>query len=376
MARAHLRHTVVEINLEAIRANIAHFCDWVGDQVNVMAVVKADAYGHGAVEVARAALKGGAAWLGVAQAEEGVELREAHLDCPILVLGPSNPEQARLAVAHHLDLMVTSGPGWASVLEAAQGGKRPRVHLKVDTGMGRVGVRPDTVVSEWLPRLTSGKVQWQGLMSHLAASDEPDPESTQRQLAVFLDVLEAVRAKGVAFPPALHLANSAAALRYPGTHFNLVRVGIGMYGALDLEGASELEPAMTISSAVSLVKRVPAGTPIGYGGSFVTNADATIATVPIGYADGYRRAFSNRAEALVSGVRCPVVGRVSMDQITILVPDGIPVEEGDRVVLLGRMGDQHITIHDWADWADTISYEILTGISTRMTRRYSGAQLE
>lgn len=371
MKAANLRATTAFVNLRAIRDNVGIFRRQVGDQVSVMAVVKADAYGHGAIECARAAVAGGADWLGVAQAEEGAELRQAGLRLPILILGPSNAEQTALAVAHDLDLVVTSDNGWNAVVNARKTADHcPRVHLKVDTGMGRVGVPPDTVVSEWVPRLTSGDVQFQGLLSHLAASDEPQVDATRQQLQVFLDVIEAIRAAGVALPPVLHLANSAAALRYPGTHFSLVRVGIGLYGALDIPEATGLQPAMEIRSEVSMVKRVSAGTAIGYGGTFVTDRDSTIATIPIGYADGYRRAFSNRATVLIAGVRCPVVGRVSMDQITVRVPDDVSVEVGDRVVLMGTDATATVSVQDWARWADTISYEVLTGISGRVRRAY------
>lgn len=377
MKTANLRATTASVNLGAIRDNVRFFRRLVGDQVGVMAVVKADGYGHGAVECARAAVRGGAEWLGVAQAEEGVELREAGLSVPILILGPSNAEQTMLAVAHDLDLVVTSENGWNALVDAQKiSGRRPRVHLKVDTGMGRVGVRPDSVVSEWIPRLTAGIAEFQGLMSHLAASDEREVDTTRGQLHVFLDVIEAIRASGVPLPPVLHLANSAAALRFPGTHFTLVRVGIGMYGALDIPEAGALHPAMEMWSEVSLVKRVPAGTAIGYGGTFVTDRDSTIATIPVGYADGYRRAFSNRATVLLAGVRCPVVGRVSMDQITVLVPEGVSVKVGDRVVLMGSYAPQTVSVHDWARWADTISYEVLTGISGRVRRVYHDAEME
>lgn len=373
---SELRATTATVDLGAIRHNAEVFRRVVSEDAAVMAVVKANGYGHGAVDCARAALAGGATWLGVATVEEGVELRDAGLTVPILVLGASNQRQTERAAEAHIDVTVTDRTDWEWAAEAGErSGTMARVHLKVDTGMGRLGVRPDAVASEWLPRLTTGRTVWQGLMSHLADSDAPSPERTRGQLSVFLDVIEAIRQAGAALPPMLHLANSAAALRFPGTHFTMVRVGIGLYGGLDVPEAAALRPAMMVESAVTLVKRVPSGSLIGYGGTFEAPRECTIATVPMGYADGYRRALSNRAEVLIRGHRCPVVGRVSMDQITVMVPDELVVQIGDPVVLLGSSGSEQVTVHELASWADTISYEILTGISARVPRRLIPAQL-
>lgn len=365
---AELRGTEAVIDLDAIRHNVHFFGQHVGEEVAVMAVVKANAYGHGAVPVARAALQAGATWLGVACAEEAGELRESGIHAPILILGASNGEQARLAVELNIDLTVFDEYGWEAILKAGSlYNKRPRVHLKVDTGMGRLGVFPDTLLSTWVPRLLDPRVIWQGLMSHLAESDAREPDFTREQLSVFLDVIETLRTHA-SLPPIIHLANSAAALRFPGTHGNLVRIGIGLYGVAPFEGAKGLKPAMRLGSRVTFVKRLASGRPLGYGRTYHTSAATTIAGVGIGYADGYRRALSNRAHVMVGNRPCPVVGRISMDQMTIAVPDDLSVRVGDEVTLFGP----ELSVNQVADWADTIGYEILTGISPRVNRRYLG----
>ncbi len=371
MITAHARGTYALIDLDAISFNIGVFRRAIGESVSLMAVVKADGYGHGALAVARTAVSAGADWLGVAAAEEGEELRQGGIELPILILGPSSFEQVGIAVAHGLDVTLFEHSTWEALRHwGAKFGMAPRVHLKVDTGMGRVGVKPGEVADVWIERLKSGEVVWQGLMSHLASSDS-DIESTRQQLEVFLDVIESMRSRSIGLPPLLHLANSAATLRFPGTHFNLVRVGLGLYGAPPYPGADTLRAAMSLHSQVAFVKEVPPGTPVGYGSTYVTETACQLVTIPVGYADGYRRAFSNRGAVLLSGRRCPVVGRVSMDQIVVVVPQDVGVYVGDPVVLMGEDGDQVISADEMADWADTISYEILTGVGPRVPRVYA-----
>lgn len=365
---------MAEVDLAAILHNAREIRRRLGPRVALMGVVKANAYGHGAVAVARLLKEAGIEWLGVATAEEGAELREAGVTGPILVLGPSNREEMHLALTQSLDLTLVDEMGWHHLLEVCQNLSRPaRVHLKVDTGMGRVGVAPDSVVSEWAPRLSAGVVRWQGLMSHLAESDAEDSSFTRHQLGTFLDVIEGLRQAKQALPPELHLANSAAALKYPGTHFTLVRVGIGLYGTEPWAPAFGLRPAMRLISRVTMVKRVKSGQSIGYGRTYVASRPTVIATVAVGYADGFPRSASNVGWMLLRGRRCPVVGRVSMDQTTIAVPDDVPVQPGDAVTLMGREGGEEIGARDWAAWSNTISYEVLTRIGPRVPRRYLGA---
>lgn len=370
------RGTEVWIDPEAVRANTRLFRDVVGSQVKVMAVVKADGYGHGALRVARAALEAGAGALGVATVLEGRALRDGGIDAPILVLGAVNAGEAEAALEMNLDVTVFHDAWWEALVRAAERlGRRVRVHLKVDTGMGRLGVTPAEALQIWVPRIVNHPlVKWQGLMSHLACSDVPDTLPTRQQLRQFLDVIEAIRASKTALPPDIHVANTAATLRFPGTHFTMVRVGLGLYGAVPYAGAPALTPALTWVSRVTQVKRVTPGFAIGYHHTYRAEADETIATVAVGYADGYRRALSNRAEVLIHGRRCPVVGRISMDQLTVRVPEGLAVQPGDVVVLAGRDGAAEVAMEELADWADTISYEMLTSISARVPRHWDRFQ--
>lgn len=366
------RGTEVWVDLEAVAANTRLFRALVGPQGRVMAVVKADGYGHGALPVARAALEAGAVALGVATVREGQLLRAGGVDAPVLVLGAVNADEVGAAIEANLDVTVFDDGCWEALVRSAERlGRRVRVHLKVDTGMGRLGVTPEDAVKVWVPRIVDQpRVAWQGLMSHLACSDSPDPAPTRQQLSRFLDVIEAIRACGAELPPDIHLANTSGTLRFPGAHFTMVRVGLGLYGAVPYAEAPALTPALTWVSRVTQVKRVPAGFAIGYHHTYRATTAETIATVAVGYADGYRRALSNRADVLIHGHRCPVVGRVSMDQLTVRVPEEAAVRAGDVVVLAGRDGGAEVSIEELADWADTINYEMLTGISARVPRRF------
>lgn len=369
MLTANGRRTWAEIDGEAIAHNVARLCSHLEPGAKLMAVVKADGYGHGAVPVARTALGAGAAWLGVALAEEGARLRRAGIEAPILVLGGSNREQMAIAAAADLAVTVFDPDHLEAAREVGQVHGRPlRVHLKVDTGMGRIGVIAEQVDERWAECLAGPGVDFEGLFTHFSASDEPDPEPTRRQLGRFLDLIERFRRWG-RLPREVHAANSAAVLRFPGTHFTLVRAGIAVYGLPPYPGAPELEPAMRWRSEVLWVKTVPAGFRVGYGGTYETPAPMQLAAVPVGYADGYRRAWGNRAAVAIRGRLYPVVGRVSMDQITVAVPLEDPVRTGDPVDLMGGSGPSAERL---ADLADTITYEVVTGISNRVLRRYAG----
>lgn len=365
------RPTEALVDLSAIQKNIGLYRKTVGEDVAVMAVVKADGYGHGAVPVAHAALQAGAQWLGVALAEEGEVLRKAGLThVPILILGQSMGGQIDLALRYGLELTVFDPETLRQVEDKAdKRGVKASVHVKIDTGMGRVGMSLEEWQSGWLERLQSPYLRWRGLMSHFAESDSEDPEFTRVQLGRFLDAVEFARTRVPL--PILHVANSASALRYPGTYLNMVRVGIAMYGGKPFPAAEGLQPAMTLKSRIGYLKTVPKGFYVGYGRTYRTAGPALIATVPIGYADGYRRGLSNQAEVLIRGRRYPVVGRISMDQLTVALPPDAPVRIGEAVTLLGADGDDRITAEELADKLGTISYEIFTGISPRVPRRYS-----
>ena len=363
------RPTVAEIDLDAIRHNVRTLTP---EGVELMAVVKADGYGHGAVEVARAALDAGAAWLGVALVEEGTALREAGVRAPVLLLSEPPLGSEKDALGADLTPTIYSERGLAAVAEAGEAlGRTPSVHLKVDTGMHRVGLHPPGDAPDFARRVAEAGCELQGLWTHLARAEE-DEETTRRQLAAFEEVLAGVSA--VAGRPRLvHAANSAGAILYPEAHFDLVRVGIAMYG-LDpgggLAARAGVRPALAWRSAVSSVRRLDAGEGVSYGHRYRLEAARTVATVPVGYADGYRRALSSRGDVLIGGRRRRVAGTVTMDQILVDCGDD-DVAVGDEVALIGRQGDEEVRADELAALCDTIGYEIVCGIGPRVPRRYA-----
>jgi alanine racemase len=363
-----------EIDLEAVRANVRALCA-SSSPAALLAVVKADGYGHGAVPVARAALDAGAAALGVALVEEGIELRDAGIDAPVLVLSEPVPAAAGSVVAHGLTPVVYTLAGIDALAKAvADRGARDRlgVHLKVDTGMHRVGCSEADAVGLAAQVVDRPELELAGVCTHLAVADEPDNPYTREQLARFDGVLAGLRARGLP-TGILHAANTAGAIAWPDARYDLVRVGIGCYGiapADALDGCVNLQPAMSVTARVSHVKSVPAGEGISYGLRYATTARTCIATVPIGYADGVPRELAEHGgTALVRGRRCPIAGTVTMDQLMLDVGDQ-PVEVGDEVVLIGRQGDEEITAADWAHALGTIAYTIVCGIGPRVPRVY------
>jgi alanine racemase len=361
---------VVEVDLEAIRHNVRLLRP---ESAELMAVVKADGYGHGDARVARAALDAGATWLGVALVEEGIGLRDAGVDAPILVLSEFPPGSEKEALSAGLTPSLYTREGLAALGEAARALGRPTgVHVKIDTGMHRVGLWPPEEAPAFVGALLEAGLALDGLWTHFASSEE-DEEGTREQLRRFLGAARAVRASG-ARPRYLHAANSAATLRYPDAHLDLVRPGAAVYG-IDPGGgigpARGLLPAMTLRSAVTMVKRLPAGERVSYGWRYELPRDANVATVPVGYEDGYSRLLSNRADVLIGGRRCRLAGTVTMDQIVVDCGDE-RVAPGDEVVMIGRQGSERITAEELAGLIGTISYEIVTAISERVPREYVG----
>jgi alanine racemase len=359
------RPTVAEVNLESIRHNVRAL---IPPDAELMAVVKADGYGHGDIAVARAALEAGATWLGVALVEEGIRLREAGIDAPILVLSELPRGSEREATAARLTPTCYTDEGLRALAEAGGG----QVHLKVDTGMHRVGLPPERAPAFCSAAGEAG-LRVEGVWTHFARSEELDDPTTAEQLKRFEEALDAVEAAGHR-PRYRHAANSGATIARPETHLDLVRVGIAMYGILpgpQLEGRIELRPAMRLWSRVSMVKRLPAGEGMSYGHRYRLQRESTIATVPIGYADGYMRALSNVGRALIGGRRHPVAGSVTMDQLMVDCGDH-PVRAGDEVVLLGRQGEEEIRAEEVAAWAGTIGYEVVTSVSPRVPREHRG----
>lgn len=363
-----MRPTVAEVSLAALGDNCRQARELVGSGVDVMAVVKADAYGHGAVAAARAFVTGGAAALGVSTVEEGVELRRAGITAPIVVLGGVFRGEGAAVAEHALEAAVWS-LGCARALAAAG---PVAVHVKIETGMGRLGIDPADAraFGEALRGIDGLKIR--GVFSHLASADAVDTAAARAQIARFRDAVAALAAGGVR-PPLVHLANSAAVLCEPAAHFTMVRPGLMLYGyapAPHLAVRAQLRPAMHLRTAVAQARRVPSGTPVGYGGTFVTARPSTIAVLPIGYADGYHRLASNRAQVLVRGRRVPVAGRVCMDHTMVDVTDMGEVAAGEPVVLFGAQDGTTLGADELAGWCDTIPYEMLTAVGRRVPRRY------
>lgn len=372
MELARLRPTWAEINLDHIGHNITELRR-LAPGAQLMAVVKADGYGHGAVPVARAALEAGAAWLAVATLEEGVDLRKAGLTVPILVLGYIPPIQADTVVLYdlhpslfHLDLAQALAQ-WGRALM-----RQVPVHVKVDTGMGRIGVSPSGLADFVKAVKALPQIELEGVFTHLATADEPGNDYTATQIARFRAALGALADAGYT-PKYRHTCNSAGIMLHPAGHFDLVRAGIAMYGLAPDPGVqwpADLRPALTWKTRVGMIKTVESGTAISYGCTYRAEQRERVASLPIGYADGYFRLNSNRSEVLIGGRRCPVVGRVCMDQTMVRVPEDLDVKVGDEVVLLGEQGDARITAGDLAAAASTINYEVVCAISKRVPRVY------
>ena len=369
-----LRPVWAEIDLNAVRANVRAWSSLVAPAA-VCAVVKADGYGHGAIPVGRAAVDAGASCLAVALVEEGEQLRAAEIDAPILVLSEPVPEAAESVVANRLTPVVYTAGGidaLAKAAAAAAPGAALPVHLKIDTGMHRVGCAPDVAIELARHVLERPELTLAGVCTHFAVADEPDNEFTRRQQNLFERVLAEFHAAGV--PTGIvHACNSAAAITVPDARFDMVRIGIGVYGippAPALDGRVDLTPALSVKACVSYVQRLGAGEGISYGLRYATARPTRIVTVPIGYADGVPRELSLRGgEVLVRGRRYPMAGTVTMDQLMVDVGDA-PVDVGDEVVLLGRQGDEHITAQEWAERVGTIAYTVVCGIGPRVPRTY------
>ena len=369
-----------EVDLNAVRHNVGLLSRLVSP-AGLMAVVKADGYGHGSVATAYAALEAGATWLGVALVEEGVELREAGIDAPILLLSQPPLEAAQAVVDAGLIPVVHSGRFVEALAKAAAdaGAVDPQpVHLKVDTGMHRIGCSPSEAL-DLAPAIKKHReLHLQGLLTHFAVADEPDNPYTARQVAVFEAVRKELARSGIQ-PPLVHAANSAAVLTLPEARYDLVRCGISVYGiapAPALEGCLPLKPALSLKARVSYVRRLVAGERLSYGLRYELDEPSTVVTVPVGYADGVpRRLGEVGGEVLIGGRRKPIAGTVTMDQLLVdLGPTDAAgaVEIGTEVVLLGRQGDETISASEWADRLGTIAYEVCCGIGDRVPRRYLG----
>jgi alanine racemase len=334
-----------------------------------MAVVKADAYGHGAVPVSRAALRSGSTCLGVSSPEEGGELREAGMDIPILVLGLIQPEAAYKSVVLKLEQTICSLELAAALdQESRKASTRIHVHVKVDTGMGRIGVLPENALA-FVRRVRQFKnLNLTGIFSHFSSADDADKTFATRQLEIFNGVVREIEAAGIHIPKK-HIANSAAILDLPQSYLDLVRPGIMLYGLYPSPHVSrsiKLRPAMTLRTKVSYVKSVPARTPISYGRTFFTQKETRVATLPVGYGDGYSRLLSNRGTVLIKGQRAPLIGRVCMDMCLADVSGIKNVRVGDEVILFG----ENLSADEVAQNMGTINYEVVCGVGKRVPRVY------
>lgn len=364
------RGTYIQVDLNAIAQNTRVLRQAIAPTPHMMAVVKANAYGHGLIPVAKTALENGADHLGVAIPEEGEALRRAGIDAPILVLGPVNAQGAEASVRWGL-IQTAFDRERVRMLEdaAAKLGLTAQMHLKIDTGMGRIGVRAKEELLSVLDEISAcPHVRLTGAFTHFADADGETDEYSWAQIAAF-EEMRALLPKDILF----HAAASAAGVRYPQARYQMVRQGISLYGCPPVPESPKLVPALSWHTEVAYVKTLPPGASVSYGRTYRTDRETRIATLPVGYGDGYHRALSNRAYVLIGGKRCPVTGRVCMDQIMADV-SSLPPEEckiGAPVVLLGRQGNEEITAEELGAWAGTISYEMLLAPTARVPVIYS-----
>ena len=366
-----VRPTHVEVNLSCLERNFTAIRQHVGS-AKVMPVLKANAYGHGLVEVARLMVGLGADYLGAALLEEGLLLRQAGITASVLVLGSPSAEQIPRYLAHDLAITASSIEKLRLINEAAAAAKcQARVHLTIDTGMERVGVHHYTAEKFLEASLQFPHLEVEGIYSHFANADAADLSHARLQLERFLDVLAFYERRSLP-TPLRHIANSAGVLQLPESHLDLVRPGIMLYGVYpssECQRTVSVEPALQWKSQVCYFKVVQPGSPVSYGSTWQSDHPVRIVTVPVGYGDGYFRALSNQAQVLIRGQRYPIVGRVCMDQFIVNI-EWDSAYNGDVVTLLGRDGNETITADDLARWAGTIPYEVLTNINTRVPRVY------
>ncbi|RJP64072.1 MAG: alanine racemase [Candidatus Abyssobacteria bacterium SURF_17] len=372
-----LRSTRAVVDLSAVEHNVSRIRDLIGGRTELLAVVKADAYGHGAVPVARACERAGAAALGVAMVEEGIELRRVGIRLPILVQCCVAEREIDAALEHGLMLTVGSSDFAERISQGAlAAGVTAVVHADIDTGMGRIGFAAETAVREIERVNRLPGVMLDGVYTHFSSSEIENDSFTLNQLQLFKKLVSELAECGIR-PSRVHAANSGGVINYPESHLDMVRPGLILYGIYPhpaLKNKIDLKPALRFVTAIVFLKDVLAGTPLGYGQTFVASRRMKVATVNVGYADGYPWRLSNNAKVIVRDVLVPVVGRVSMDQLLIDVSGVNEVALGDRVTLLGRDESQCITAEEMAVWAGTIPYEIACGISKRVPREYRGEQ--
>ncbi len=374
------RPTWAEVDLGALDYNITQINKKINNNAKILAMVKADAYGHGAEEVVKTLLKqksnsqASISMLGVALIEEGIQLRQAGFgDIPILILGSIYPfENFSQVVEYDLTPTICSLESAQFLSKIARASdKKVKVHIEIDTGMGRIGISSGSAFSLIEKVLELEYLEIEGIYTHFAAADS-EPDFTEKQIDDFNKILKRLDKADINIP-LVHMANSAAMLKYKTSHFNLVRPGLAMYGLLPFPTALKyinLKPVFKLKTKVVYLKKVPIRTSISYGRTFITKRDSMIATIPVGYADGYNRLLSSKGEVLIQGKRAPVIGRVCMDMCMVDVTDISRVKIGDEVVLIGQQGKETILVEEIADKLGTISYEVVSMITKRVHRIY------
>ncbi|KAF3887891.1 MULTISPECIES: alanine racemase [Nostocales] len=364
----------VEIDLEALSHNVRQLIKLLSPSTQLMAVVKADAYGHGAIVVAQTALEAGASLLGVATVPEGIQLREAGIKSPILILGATHTPEQIQAIAHWKLQPTLTSPKQALVfsntLEEINCDSPLPVHIKLDTGMSRLGTnwQEASEFVQLVQRLPHLAIK--SIYSHLATADSPDTTVMKQQQQRFENAIAQIKALGIE-PPCLHLANSAATLSDKSLHYDMVRAGLALYGlypAIHLESSIDLKPVMQVKARVTQVKTIAPGTGVSYGHHFIAPQELRLAVVGIGYADGIPRNLSNKMQVLIRGQRVPQIGAITMDQLMLDISALPDIQEGEVVTLLGKEGEEQISAEDWANQLNTISWEILCGFKHRLPR--------
>ncbi|HDX9577061.1 TPA: alanine racemase [Bacillus pseudomycoides] len=375
MSSRYGRDTIVEVNLDAVKHNVREFKNRVNDEsITMMAAVKANGYGHGAVEVAKAAIEAGIHQLAVAFVDEGIELREAGVTVPILVLGYTSVDAVKDAIEQNIVITVDRIEDLKGINEIAnQLEKRARIQVKIDTGMSRIGLQEEEVLP-FLEELKNMKyIEVEGMFTHYSTADEADKTYTNMQTDLFEKAVNIAKELGIHLPY-IHSSNSAGSMELGNTFQNMVRVGIGIYGMYPSKEvdhtAVSLKPALSLKSKVVHIKQAEKNRGVSYGNTYITTGEEWIATVPIGYADGYNRQLSNKGYALINGIRVPILGRICMDQLMLDVTKAMPVHVGDEVVFYGSQGKESLSVDEIADTLGTINYEVTCMLSRRIPRIY------
>lgn len=374
MEQTNDRPTWSDIRLDHLQHNVRQFKQHLDETTHLMAVVKADGYGHGAVPSAKAALEAGADYLAVALLEEGLELRKAGIESPILLLSPIEKNSVKKAVLNNLSLTVyTQEIAAETVRIKKEYAKTVPVHLKIDTGMNRIGVRTKEEAAGILYTLQQGGIDAEGIFTHFADADNlSDSSFTYQQYQNFMEIVQYCEDQGYQFD-LRHCCNTAATMAYPELQLDMVRVGIGLYGlfpSVEFSGMLDLRPVMSFKTSIAFLKTISSGQTVGYNRTFEANKKMKIATIPVGYADGYPRQISNKGFASFNGKRVPVTGLVCMDQTMLdlsFFPEAIP---GQEVILFGSSEESAVTAYDLADWAGTTHYAIVCEVSKRVPRIY------